>query len=96
MELLKRGADPNGERGSGDSTPLHLAIVQGKLDLVDELLKKRAHLEAKDHNGSTPLLEAIKFDASGTIIDLLLEKGVYVHALIEDRAQNSSCTCLNR
>ena len=84
-ELLKRGADPNREKGSGGSTPLHLAITGEKLDLVKKLLQKDACLETKDAYGYTPLLTAVKNDTSGNIIDLLLEHGANVCAVTEDR-----------
>ena len=84
-ELLKRGADPNKEKGYSGSTPLHLAITEEKTDLVKKLLKKGAHLETKDDYGYTPLLEAVNYGAPEEIIDLLLEHGADVHAVEEDK-----------
>ena len=85
VELLKRGADPNEERGTGGSTPLHLAIVENKDQLVKALLEKGAHLETKNDYGYTPLLKAVKYGASEEIVDLILEHGADVHILAEDR-----------
>ena len=85
VELLKRGADPNEERGTGGSTPLHLAIVEYKVQLVKALLEKGAHLETKDDYGYTPLLKAVKYGAFEEMVDLLLEHGADVHAHAEDR-----------
>ena len=85
IELLKRGADPNKERGYSGSTPLHLAITEDKLDLVKKLLKKGSHLEIKDDYGYTPLLEAVNYGASEEVIDLLLEHGADVNAVTEDK-----------
>ena len=84
-ELLKRGADPNEERGTGGSTPLHLAIAEEKAELVRQILEKGASQETKDDYGYTPLLEAVKYGASEEIVDLLLEHGADVHTLTEDR-----------
>ncbi len=85
LELLKRGADPNKEKGYSGSTPLHLAITEEKTDLVKKLLEKGAHLEAKDDYGYTPLLEAVNASAPEEIIDLLLEQGADVNAVEEDK-----------
>ena len=85
IELLKRGADPNEERGTGGSTPLHLAILENKHQLVKALLEKGAHLETKDDYGYTPLLKAVKYSASEEIVDLLLEYGADVYTNEEDR-----------
>ena len=86
IELLKRGADPNKEKGYNGTTPLHLAITGDKLHLVEKLLKvkKRADLETRDDFGYTPLLEAVNYCASEDIVDLLLEHGADMHAVTED------------
>ena len=84
LELLKRGADPNKEKGYSGSTPLHLAITEEKMDLVKKLLETGAHLEAKDDYGFTPLLEAVNANVPEEIIDLLLEYGADVHAVEKD------------
>ena len=85
VELLKRGADPNKGRGYGGSTPLHLAILEKKLDLVKKLLKKGAHLETKDDDGFTPLLMAVRDGAPEDVIDALLEQGADVRAVTVHR-----------
>ena len=85
VELLKRGANPNEERGTGGSTPLHLAIAEEKVELVKMLLEKGAYLETVNDNGCTPFLEAVKYGASEEIVDLLLEHDADVHTLTEDR-----------
>ena len=85
-ELLKRGADPNKEKGYSGSTPLHLATTREKTDVVKKLLKKGAHLETKDDYGYTPLLEAVNYGGvPEEMVDLLLEHGADVHAVEEDR-----------
>ena len=74
-ELLKRGADPNKERGHDGSTPLHLAIMQERLDIVKKLLLRRADLEAKDVHGWTPLQLAVYF-GNEDAAKLLIQKGI--------------------
>ena len=81
FELLKRGADPNEEKGHSGSAPLHLAITKHNMVLVKKLLMEGAYLETKDDYGFTPLLEAVNFGAPAEIMDLLLEHGANVHAV---------------
>jgi len=50
-----------------------------------QLLKRGANLDTKDDYGYTPFLKAIKNDAPGRIVDLLLERGADAHAVAEDR-----------
>ena len=85
VELLKRGANPNEEKGYSGSTPLHLAITEKKLDLVKKLLKNGARLETKDDYGDTPLLKAVRDGAPEDIVEFLLEQGADVQAVAEDR-----------
>ena len=74
-ELLERGADPNKKVGAGGFTPLHSAVLQGRLKLVEELLRKNANLEATYDCGRTPLLTAVTYHASEDMIKLLLQEG---------------------
>ena len=72
-ELLKRGADPNRERGTNGSTPLHLAIAEENLNVVKMLLEKGACLETKDDCGCTPFLVAVKENENNDIFRHLLD-----------------------
>jgi ankyrin repeat protein len=83
MALLAYGYDPNQYLASGQ-TPLHIAIVQGNIRLVEVLLEYGAdpvlpscNLEGPDY---TPLHQALialdKYqDRDTSIVDLLLETG---------------------
>lgn len=43
------------EKNSGGQTPLHIAVWHEHLEIVKLLLKNGAEINAKDHNGYTPL-----------------------------------------
>ena len=42
-------------------------------------------MEAKDDHGFTPILKAVKRNAPGYLVDLLLEHGADAHAVADDR-----------
>ena len=42
-------------------------------------------MEAKDDHGYTPFLKAVKHNAPGCLVHLLLERGANVHAVADDR-----------
>jgi hypothetical protein len=60
---------------SNRSTPLHLALEDDRLDLVDWLLEKGADIEAPDSCGTTPLGEACSSDRV-KLLELLIAKGL--------------------
>ena len=52
--LLRRGASIDA-MDANQNTPLHHASALSKHELVENLVEKRASLEAADHLGHTPL-----------------------------------------
>ena len=98
-ELLKYGADPMAESKITDGTILHVACgyMGGKVqvEVVEELLKHGAEINAKVTNGQTPLFEAsIRGKATGDgdaideetaeslkVVKLLLKNGANVNAV---------------
>ncbi|SIN65354.1 serine hydrolase [Algoriphagus halophilus] len=56
------------------NTKLHLAVLQGNLEQVREILQSESNLNEKDQFGSTPLIIATTFGRS-EIVKLLIEKG---------------------
>ena len=52
--------------------------------MASELLKRGANLETNDNYGCTPLLNAVKYGAPESIVDILLKHGANVHAVSED------------
>ena len=60
-------------------TGLHLASMNGHLNIVKCLIDEKANIEAKDNNGATPLLLAC-FKGHLEILKLLIENEANVHA----------------
>ncbi|NVJ87254.1 MAG: ankyrin repeat domain-containing protein [Algoriphagus sp.] len=56
------------------NTNLHLAVLQGNLEQVSEILKSGSNINEKDQYGSTPLIIATTFGKS-EIAKILIEKG---------------------
>ena len=58
-------------------TPLHLAVQNGKLEIVELLLSQGADINAKDSEGNTPLITALALRKADTA-KYLLSKGADV------------------
>jgi ankyrin repeat protein len=88
-------------KDSGGATPLYVAAMSNKFEIVEALVKKGANLNAiRDANGFNPLMAAI-FDSSyeatnrekqnTDIINLLIEAGTNLEPTIGDSAFNLAC-----
>jgi ankyrin repeat protein len=80
--LLEHGADVN-IRTLGNSTPLHKAAENGKVEIVRMLLEHGANVGAEDEEGKTPLHSATQ-NGRFEIVRLLLENGAEPNARIND------------
>lgn len=70
--LLSHGADVN-QRSNSLKKALHLAAVSGNANMICLLLgREEIYTAAKDHQGNTPLLDAVEANQSREIIDLLV------------------------
>lgn len=58
-------------------TPLHLAVQNGKLEIVEFLISQGADINAKDSEGNTPLITALAFRKTDTA-KFLISKGADV------------------
>ena len=62
MQLLRQGANPNGYEDNLLFSPLHWAAAHSKVEIAKLLIDAGADLEAKDHEGFTPLETACLFN----------------------------------
>lgn len=58
VSLLDAGADPNAVDDAFGFAPLDLAVIGARADIVQLLLERGADVNAKNDNGTTPLLLA--------------------------------------
>jgi len=59
--------------------PLHHAVAQGHLQMINELLSCGADIEATNHDGDTPLHHGIS-EGNAEVVRLLLDKRADLHA----------------
>jgi ankyrin repeat protein len=81
--LLEKGADPNlplTTQSGNERTVLNMAISGGATEMVDLLLKHKADVNGRDHNGDTPLVRAMR-ERNQQVAELLLTKGADPNAL---------------
>ena len=77
--FLSRGANPNLRDEHGDS-PLHVAIILNRNDVVRTLLSNGADVTIRNRDGKTPLYLAVEKNRDNQIT-LLLEKGADIFAV---------------
>ncbi|NAZ34551.1 MAG: hypothetical protein GU356_09810 [Pyrobaculum sp.] len=80
--LLEHGADLNA-KNEGGWTPLHLAALNGRVDIVATLLEHGADPNVQDKFGRTPLHLAAS-EGRVEVVRLLLERGADPNAKYED------------
>ena len=74
--VIKNGADPNAKDSYGN-TALHIAVRNGRADIVEKLLEKmspEAINANKDRGGDTALHKAAQYGGRTDIVEKLLEK----------------------
>ncbi|XP_055679921.1 ankyrin repeat and KH domain-containing protein mask isoform X9 [Lutzomyia longipalpis] len=89
--LLDMGSDINAQIETNRNTALTLACFQGRHEVVNLLLERKANVEHRAKTGLTPLMEA----ASGGYIDVgrvLLDKGADVNAAPVPSSRDTALT----
>src|SRR5262245_57884744 len=82
LQMIRAGADVNAAQADG-STPLHWAVYRVDVELIEQLLARRARASVVNRYGSSPLAEAVKV-ADTRIVEMLLKAGANVDAGNED------------
>jgi ankyrin repeat protein len=81
--LLEKGADPNlllPSQSGNERTALNMAVSGGVREVVELLLAHKADVNARDHNGNTPLVRSFR-ERHHEMVELLLSKGADPNAL---------------
>ena len=89
LNLLERGADPFGVDGR-DRTPLHLAVINGQLSLLQALLARGCDPNTRDRDGRTPLFAALEHGADA----LPLVRALIAHGANPEAADSNGETPL--
>ncbi|WP_264719450.1 MULTISPECIES: ankyrin repeat domain-containing protein [unclassified Wolbachia] len=76
-DLINKGDDVNARDNRGN-TPLHLAVLADKLQVVEKLIERGADINAKNNHGATPLHWAA-LNQNVSIVEKLIEKGANVN-----------------
>ncbi|BET36035.1 MULTISPECIES: ankyrin repeat domain-containing protein [Wolbachia] len=76
-DLINKGDDVNARDNRGN-TPLHLAVLADKLQVVEKLIEGGADVNAKNNHGATPLHWAA-LNQNVNILEKLIEKGANVN-----------------
>lgn len=83
--LIEHGADASGANDAG-TTPLHMAVLRGRMELLETLVAAKANINAKDIKESTPLHFAARFNQP-KVIEWLVKHGANPNA--PDRMGNT-------
>lgn len=85
--LIERGADLEARSTNRefalDAAPLHSAVAARERGTIEVLLDAGADVNAVQHGGFTPLLEAAQ-TGQADVVELLLERGADPDAKLED------------
>lgn len=79
--LIDAGADVNAKEGViGISVLMYAVDNITDLEIIEEILKRGANIEAKDRDGLTPLIRAAEQNANPAVIEVLLKHGADINA----------------
>ncbi|MFC1841853.1 ankyrin repeat domain-containing protein [Candidatus Dependentiae bacterium] len=79
IRLVTNGAEVNTKQKFLQDTPLHIAAINGRLDIVKFLKKNEAEIDAKNIGGSTPLHSAAYYGRLD-VVKFLAKNGANIYA----------------
>lgn len=77
--LIGQGADLELRDEETGATALHFAVMKGRMELVEQIVRRRADVNSRTRNGTTPLHTAVVY-ARKEIAEYLLDNGADIHA----------------
>jgi len=80
---IKAGTDVNTPQSGTFSqgySPLHVAAEKGHLDIVEELIKSGAMVDARDKEMNTPLMQSVRYNGTLDVVKCLVEHGADIKA----------------
>jgi hypothetical protein len=80
LRLLDQGADIEAKDPKSGASPLHYAVMKGRMQIVDLLLSRGADVNSRTRNGTTPLHTAALY-ARKEVAERLLEQHADINAV---------------
>lgn len=80
LRLLEQGADVEAKDPRSGASPLHYAVMKGRMQIVDLLLSRGADVNSRTRNGTTPLHTAALY-ARKEVAERLLEQHADINAV---------------
>ena len=96
-ELKTNGKDPSSEitvQNENGNSPLHLAVIQGNIEMTKLLLKHNAPLNLMNNAGNNPFFEAVmkgKLEVVQTILDKLKTSKRDLSLVINFQNEEGNC-----
>jgi hypothetical protein len=79
LKLIEDGADINEKDPGAGASPLHYAVMKGKLPMIDLLISRGADIGSRTKTGTTPLHTAVLYSRLAAA-ELLMDAGADVNA----------------
>ena len=77
--LIEQGADLELRDEKTGASALHFAVMKGRMELIQQIVTRRADVNSRTRNGTTPLHTAVVY-ARKEIAEFLLDNGADIHA----------------
>jgi ankyrin repeat protein len=78
-KLIEQGVDLELRDDETGATALHFAVMKGRMELIEQIVRRRADVNSRTRNGTTPLHTAVVY-ARKEIAEYLLDNGADINA----------------